>query len=274
MPANVRLIISAACALFFLAVGIVWANAGEIDLSPVQRILLSLAIGILLALALFQLLRQREIIRESEKSVQRKDLARDEFTANISHEIRTPLSGILGVMHLLKRTELDRNQQRYVDTATNSANMLLNIINDLLAYARMDTGGLPIASEYLDLNEVIEDVTSILAPEAINKGLELVSDIDPNIPYHVKGDALRLRQVIHNLLNNAIKYTDTGLVVVYASSKDRSIEIGVKDTGIGIPPEQVDKLLRTVERGNSHHPEASDDAGLGLNSSRRLVERD
>ena len=224
-----------------------------------------------MAIALYFLLRQKALVSHTEQTVQRTDLARDEFVSNMSHEIRTPLSGILGVMHLLKRTQLDRNQQRYVDTATNSAKMLLAIINDVLATSRMDTGSIFIESEYLDLSEVIEDVTSILAPEAISKGLELVCDVDPNIPHRVKGDPLRLRQVLHNLLNNAIKYTRRGIIVIYVHSRDHVIEIGVKDTGIGIDPEQQKQLLQSSQQNDNKHGLQTGGAGLGLSSSQRLI---
>ncbi len=271
MPAHKNLLISVACFLIVVFIGAAWGGAENGELSSVQRMLISVVIAFLASLALFFLLRQREIVQESQHRVEKTDHARDEFAASISHEIRTPLAGILGVMHLLNRTTLDRNQQRYVDTATNSANMLLNIINDVVGYARMDTEGLPIESEYFDLNEVIEDVTSILAPEALNKGLELVCDIDPNIPQRVKGDALRLRQILNNLLNNAIKYTINGVVLVYVKNRDGAMEIGVKDTGIGIGPELLGQLRDTPadagrKSGDSNGP------GVGLRSSRRLLD--
>ncbi len=243
MHAKKRLITCAVSFLVVLGLGILWANSDPTALTAGQRLSISVVLGMLFAIALFYLLRQDVSIKQSSQSVQRIDPARDEFAASISHEIRTPLSGILGVMHLLRRTQLDRNQQRYVDTASNSANMLLTIINDVLAYTRMDSAWVPIELESLDLTEVIEDVTSILAPEAINKGLELVSDIDPNIPHWIKGDALRLRQVLNNLLNNAIKFTDNGVIAIYAVNKGGSIEIGVKDSGAGIELEQQRLLL-------------------------------
>ncbi len=271
MPANKNLFVSIACFVIVMLIGMAWASAEPAVLDAVQRMLISLIIAFLLSLALFFLLRQREIVDESRREVEKTDLARDEFAASISHEIRTPLAGILGVMHLLNRTALDRNQQRYVDTATNSANMLLNIINDVVGYARLDTEGLPIESEYFDLNEVIEDVTSILAPEALNKGLELVCDVDPNIPYRIKGDALRLRQILNSLLNNAIKYTINGVVAIYARNLGAGVEIGVRDTGIGINPEKVDRLLQTSTDGGGQGNNASNGPGVGLRSSRRLL---
>ena len=272
MHAKKRLITCAVGFLVVLGLGILWANSDPTALTAGQRLSISLVLGMLFAIALFYLLRQDVSIEQSSQSVQRIDPARDEFAASISHEIRTPLSGILGVMHLLRRTQLDRNQQRYVDTASNSANMLLTIINDVLAYRRMDSAWVPIELESLDLTEVIEDATSILAPEAINKGLELVSDIDPNIPHWIKGDALRLRQVLNNLLNNAIKFTENGVIAIYAVNKGGSIEIGVKDSGAGIELEQQRLLLLPFSLMDNRYIQEPGGMGLGLKTSRRLLE--
>ena len=271
MPLIKRLIICAACFLIILGLGVYWANTDPVELSAGQRMLISLVFGMLISSGLFYFLKQSEIITETRIDAQQSDFARDDYVTNMGHEIRTPLSGILGVMHLLRRTELDRNQQRYIDTASNSANMLLTIINDVLAQARMDTGAFPIESENLDLAEVIEDVTSILAPEAINKGLELVCDIDPNIPHRIQGDGLRLRQVLNNLLNNAIKYTDSGVIAIFATNKAGGIEVGVKDTGIGIDAELQKNLLQSFSRSEGKHEQEPGGPGLGLNTSRRLI---
>lgn len=272
MPENKRLLFPVACFLLFLCLGLYWANSDPTALNAEQRLLISVVLGLVVSAALFYLSRQDGVIPKNRQTRYQPDLARDEFAADLSHEIRTPLSGILGVMHLLKRTQLDRNQQRYVDTATNSANMLLMIINDVLAYTRMESISTPIESENFDLAEVIEDVTSILASEAINKGLELVCDIDPNIPHRVRGDALRLRQVLNNLLSNAIKYTETGVVTIYAAREAGCIEIGVKDTGIGIDLEQQQLLLLSFSEMDDKYIKQAGGIGLGLKSSRRLVE--
>jgi signal transduction histidine kinase/BarA-like signal transduction histidine kinase len=272
MHAKKRLVTCAASFLIILSLGILWANSDPVELTAGQRLSISVVLGILVAIVLFYLLRQDAGIKKGSEAEHRFDLVRDEFAANVSHEIRTPLSGILGVMHLLRRTQLDRNQQRYVDTASNSANMLLTIINDVLAYTRMDSNWVPMELESLDLVEVIEDVTSILAPEAINKGLELVSDIDPNIPHQIKGDALRLRQVLNNLLNNAIKNTENGMVAIYAVSKNGSIEIGVKDSGVGISLEQQRLLLLPFSEMGNRYAQEPGGIGLGLKSCRRLLE--
>ena len=271
MPVNKRLTISAFGFLLFVGIGIWWASAESGQLGGAERFGICLVIGALLALSLYYLLQESAAPGKVEPAEPRGDSGREDLIASVSHEIRTPLAGILGVMHLLKRTSLDRNQERYVDTATNSANMLLAIVNDLLSSSRVDTGGLFLESESLDLAEVIEDVTSILAPEALNKGLELVCDVDPNIPQRVRGDPLRLRQVLHNLLNNAIKYTDEGVIVIYVKSRNGSVEIGVKDTGSGIEPEQQKLLLPDGSDARHAARDTATGAGLGLNSSQRLI---
>jgi len=272
MHTKKRLITCAASFLIIVGLGIFWSNSDPTALTAGQRLSITVVLGILVAIALFFLLGQGVSVKQSSQAIHRIDLARNEFAASVSHEIRTPLSGILGVMHLLRRTQLDRNQQRYVDTASNSANMLLTIINDVLAYTRMDSTWVPIELESLDLAEVIEDVSSILAPEAIDTGLELVSDIDPNIPHRIKGDALRLRQVLNNLLNNAIKYTENGVVAIYAVNKGGSIEIGVKDSGAGIELEQQRLLLLPFSEMDNRYIQEPGGMGLGLKTSRQLLE--
>ena len=270
MPNSTRIVTTGACFLAFLVFGLIWSSADRVELTGAQRLAIFVALGLFASIGLFYYLKQQSALKESRQSLQQSDLSREKFKVTISHEVRTPLSGIVGVMHLLKRTELDRNQQRYVDMAANSADMLLEIINDSLSQSRMDTAFLSIEAEKLVLAEVIEDVTSILAPEAINKGLELVCDIDPDIPYRTKGDAIRLRQVLNNLLSNAIRYTETGNITIYAVKKDDRIEIGVKDTGIGIDAEQREILLRPCQKDGNFGPQV-DWPGLGLKSSRRLI---
>ena len=272
MGSKKKLVICAVSFLIIFGLGILWADSDPVALTAAQRLSISAIFGLLVAVVLFYLLRQDAGVEQGSSAEQQPEFVREEFAANLSHEIRTPLSGILGVMHLLRRTQLDRNQQRYVDTASNSANMLLTIINDVLAYTRMDSSWVPMELENLDLAEVIEDVTSILAPEAINKGLELVSDIDPNIPHQIKGNALRLRQVLNNLLNNAIRNTENGMVAIYAVSKDGSMEIGVKDSGAGLDLEQQRLLLLPFSEMKNRYVQEPGGIGLGLKSSRRLLE--
>ncbi len=272
MSSRKRLAICCTCFLAILGLGLLWANAGTVDLNGGHRIGISLVFGLGAAIGLFFLFRQDAIIKETRQVVQKIHLASDQLATSIGHEIRTPLSGILGVIHLLKKTELDRNQQRYVDTASNSADMLLTIINDVLAHTRLDTGSFPIESESLDLTAVVEDVTSILAPEAIGKGLDLVSDIDPGIPYRIKGDALRLRQILNSFLSNAIKYTDSGVIAIYAVNSSGGVEIGVKDTGVGFEVERLQRLLHSSPRSVDEVDQEEIAQGLGLKSSHRLLE--
>lgn len=267
-----RLIICVSCFLTILGLGLLWSNLEVVEFSSGSRLGLAVFLGLVVSAALFYILYLKSIILESKQGEQGLHLARDEYSAQMGHEIRTPLSGILGVMHLLKRTQLDRNQQRYIDTASNSANMLLTIINDFLAPSRIDTGWYRIESESLVLVEVIDDVSSILAPEAIVRGLELISDIDPTIPHRIRGDGLRLRQVLNNLLNNAIKFTDGGLIAIYATRSGKGLEVGVKDSGVGIDALRQESMLQPLKQIESGSLQESAVLGLGLKTVRRLLE--
>ena len=136
MSNSTRVLICGACFLVFIACGLIWASAGRVEVTGAQRLLIFVALGLFASIGLFYYLRQRGALMKSWQSLQQSDLSREKFKITIGHEVRTPLSGIVGVMHLLKRTQLDRNQRRYVDMAANSADMLLEIINDSLSQSR------------------------------------------------------------------------------------------------------------------------------------------
>jgi CheY-like chemotaxis protein len=212
------------------------------------------------------------VLREAKDIAVKASHSMDEFIASISHEIGTPLSGMIGVMQMLRSTRLDRNQGRQVDTASNSANMLLTIINDMVDLSHIETGRFPVTTELFVLSELIEDVAYILARAACDKGLELVSDIDPEIPHLVKSDPVRLRQVLNNLLNNAIKFTAQGVIVVYARRNENLVEIGVTDTGVALSESQKQKILQPFPGDENRYRRRSDHSGVGLTISRRLVE--
>ena len=234
--------------------------------------LVSAVFGFLIAAALFYILKQTEVLREAKNIAVKASQSRDEFITSISHEIGTPLSGMIGVMELLRGTRLDRNQGRHVDTASNSANMLLTIINDMVDFSHIETGRFPVKMEHFVLAELIEDVAYILALAACDKGLELVSDIDPEVPHLVKSDPVRLRQVLNNLLNNAIKFTAQGVIVVYARRNGNLVEIGVSDTGVALSEIQKQKILQPFPGDDIRYRRRSDHSGVGLTISRRLVE--
>jgi len=203
--------------------------------------------------------------------------ARSEFLAVMSHEIRTPMNGILGVAGLLKELALDDTQQAYVRIILDSANHLLDLINDILDFSRLDAGRLDLEDGAFDLHEVVGATVGLLASEALTKQLELSLDIAPDVPHRVGGDARRLRQVLLNLVGNAVKFTEQGSirVSIVRSADDAGgrvrVRIAVADSGIGIPPEALGKLFTEFTQVDSSISRRFGGSGLGLAISRRLV---
>ena len=204
--------------------------------------------------------------------------AKSEFLANMSHEIRTPLNGVTGMLELLSRTSLDARQERYVHIAGASAKSLLSVINDILDVSKIEAGKLDLEPVEFDLPELLGDVVDMFAPQAAGKRLELVARLDPALPRRVVGDPERLRQILVNLLGNAVKFTESGTVSLAArplgaAADGRTpIELAVQDTGIGIAPEDSARLFEPFERGDGSTTRRFGGTGLGLSISRRLAD--
>lgn len=234
------------------------------------------AILLLLGLNLRHRLRQDQAAEEHEASAiaNAETRARSQFLAQISHDIRTPMSGILGMTELLLDTPLTPNQREYTRTIHASSNSLLRTLNDLLDYTRMEAGTLSVVDEPFDLSSLLNDCMNLFKSHAEEKQLELIALIDPQVPAHVLGDPTRLRQVISNLLRNAIRHTHHGEVVVHVSSDDslgHGTRFEIRDTGIGIPRQQLDTLF-DVGVGRPAIGRADAGTGLGLSICRQLVE--
>jgi two-component system, NarL family, sensor histidine kinase BarA len=203
---------------------------------------------------------------------------KSEFLANMSHEIRTPLNGILGFTNLLQKSELSPRQQDYLATIEKSADSLLGIINEVLDFSKIEAGKLVLESIPFNLRDLLQDTLTILAPAAHEKQLELVSLIYRDTPLALRGDPLRLKQVLTNLVSNAIKFTREGTIVMRAMVEDESadraqLRISVMDTGIGLSDEDLRALFQAFSQADNSLSRQAGGTGLGLVISKRLIEQ-
>src|SRR5437667_15162 len=201
--------------------------------------------------------------------------AKSRFLAMVSHEVRTPLNGILGMADLLLDTPLTPEQTTYIKAARDSGQALLSLIEEILDFSKIEADKLALDARPFGLGTLIEEVVELLAPRAHAKGLEIASDVDERLPERVIGDATRLRQVLLNLAGNAIKFTETGGVgvIVEAGSNSDEVVFEVRDTGIGIAPEQQARIFHEFEQADGGSARKFGGTGLGLAISRRIVER-
>ena len=215
-------------------------------------------------------------IKNAQLKAESAERSKSEFLANMSHEIRTPMNGVMGMAHLLSRNDLGEEDNGYVKIIQRSSKALLTIINDILDFSKIEAGRISLEQKPFNLRDSLEDVMALLSMAATEKDVELILQIQPNLPENYIGDVGRLRQVITNIFGNAVKFTSQGHVLIQVSGElvedVMNLAISIQDTGIGIPPDKLDDIFDKFAQADSSTTRQHEGTGLGLTIAKQLVE--